>query len=356
MVNERRRQILLGYRDSLAIAYFISVFTFPTTLQFGLERAIYMFLLGGFLFGTCFFVLVFARQRIRIPSFALNVLAQTLATSVTIVVAGSMAIIGGIAIFAQTSPLEPRVIERGRTFLEPAPLILLLGGGTLFAGLVNGLFALDRKLGPGVLWNWLSGKYYNPREEERIFMFLDLNDSTSIAESLGNLKFSALIRDFFRDLTYPLLETGGEVSHYVGDEAVLTWKLARGLKDANCVQLFFKMRHAIEERAGFYKSEYGFVPQFKAGVHVGRVVATEVGEVKTEIVFHGDVLNTAARIQGICNTEGCPLLVSAECANLIALPANLSLRSLGTRQLKGKAHELEIFAVDIVSPNFTVSR
>jgi adenylate cyclase len=35
----------------------------------------------------------------------------------------------------------------------------------------------------------------------------------------------------------------------------------------------------------------------KAGAHVGRVVATEVGTIKSEIVFHGDVVNTTARVQ-----------------------------------------------------------
>lgn len=333
------------------VAYIISACMCPITLAFGFGRTLAMFLLSGFVFGTCFFALVTARQAIRIPSFALNLLAQTLATWFTIVVAGAVAFLGGTTIFTRSSTLNSESIHHALGFLEPVPTALVLIGGTVIAGFVNGLFAIDRKLGPGVLWNWISGKYYNPREEERIFMFLDLNDSTSIAERLGHMKFSALIRDFFRDLTYPLLETRGEVSHYIGDEAVLTWKPARGLQAANCVVLFFKMRSAIDARRAFYLSEYGLVPQFKAGIHIGKVVATEVGEIKTEIVFHGDVLNTAARIQGLCAQEGCPLLLSADCATKLDLPPSLILRSLGMRQLKGKASELEIYAVEIARPS-----
>lgn len=57
---------------------------------------------------------------------------------------------------------------------------------------------------------------------------------------------------------------------------------------------------------------YGLVPEFKAGAHSGEVIAAEIGDLKKGIVFSGDVLNTAARIQGECNRLGRRLLVSRE--------------------------------------------
>ncbi len=318
----------------------------PGTVHLGVWRALAMSAIAGFLFGTGFFLLGTITSRIRVRSFALNLLVQTLLTTLTVLVTGVLTVWTAMAVLSGISPFNRGLIEVGLEYMRPGISVPIVLAGTAIAGMINGFFAIDRKMGPGILWSWITGKYYNPKEEERIFMFLDMKDSTAIAEQLGNLKFSALVRDFFRDLTYPVLETSGEVSHYIGDEAVLTWKVEPGLRAANCAQLFFKFEDAIKARSSHYIAEYGLVPEFKAGLHIGKVVATEVGEVKSEIVFHGDVLNTAARIQGLCNEEGVGLLLSADLASRLELPADLTTRSLGMRSLKGKAHELEVFTLD----------
>jgi len=53
--------------------------------------------------------------------------------------------------------------------------------------------------------------------------------------------------------------------------------------------------------AAYYLSKYGRVPVFKAGIHGGKVMALEVGSVKKELAYLGDIVNTTARIQGECN-------------------------------------------------------
>jgi adenylate cyclase len=78
------------------------------------------------------------------------------------------------------------------------------------------------------------------------------------------------------------------------------------------------------------------VPGFKAGLHGGKVVTTQVGDIKSEIVYHGDVLNTAARIQELCNVYGSKLLVSDTLAGKLNLPNYLSLHGLEQVQLRGK--------------------
>ena len=49
---------------------------------------------------------------------------------------------------------------------------------------------------------------------------------------------------------------------------------------------------------------YGQITEFKVGIHYGKVTLEEIGVVKKDIVFSGDVLNTAARIQSMCNELG----------------------------------------------------
>jgi len=64
----------------------------------------------------------------------------------------------------------------------------------------------------------LLGLYHQPREITRIFMFVDLNDSTSIAERLSNKAYSSFIKDYFHDISDAILMFGGEIYQYVGDE------------------------------------------------------------------------------------------------------------------------------------------
>ena len=85
------------------------------------------------------------------------------------------------------------------------------------------LEVMKTKIGDRVMFNLIMGKYHNPRVETRIFMFLDMKDSTTHAENLGHIKFSSLIQDSLNDLTPAIIEHKVEVYQYVGDEAVLTW-------------------------------------------------------------------------------------------------------------------------------------
>lgn len=199
---------------------------------------------------------------------------------------------------------------------------------------------LSRRIGSERIANWLLGRYRNPKEEQRVFLFIDLSGSTPLAESLGAVRFSALLRDFFSDLAEPVEETGGEVVGYVGDEAIVAWRGGSGLEDANALRCFVLFRQQIARHSALYQKEYGVVPRYKASLHLGPVVATEVGERRSELVFHGDALNTAARILDECNPRGAQLLLSQEVAARMPPLAGVTLVPVGAIPLRGKAEPL----------------
>lgn len=62
-----------------------------------------------------------------------------------------------------------------------------------------------------------------PREEDRIFLFLDLNSSTVLAEELGHIRYSELSKCCLADLALSVKKYKATVYQYVGDEAVLSW-------------------------------------------------------------------------------------------------------------------------------------
>ena len=211
---------------------------------------------------------------------------------------------------------------------------------------INFINQMNKKFGPGVLIPMLLGKYRNPREEERIFMFMDLQSSTTHAENLGHIKYSALIRDSFMDINQVLTKHNAEVYQYVGDEIVISWPIANNLFDLSCVEFFFACQDQFGKRTDYYIENYGIVPLFKAGIHIGTVTAVEVGEIKRDIAYHGDTLNTASRIQSVCNQYDKIFLASGDIKEFADLDEKYSIELIGDINLRGKTESIDVYSVE----------
>ena len=109
--------------------------------------------------------------------------------------------------------------------------------------------------------------------------------------------------------------------------------------------MFFAFREQLKSRHKYYSTNFGFDPIFKAGVHFGKLMIAEVGTVKKEIAYHGDVINTASRIQNLCNIYKASLLVSERILNSLELSNLYMTNSKGTIALKGKEKEVQIFEI-----------
>ncbi len=199
-------------------------------------------------------------------------------------------------------------------------------------------------LGSNNLWKLLRGKFYIPREEERIFMFLDLKSSTNHAEKLGHIKYSKMIQDCFNDLGV-VVENEAEIYQYVGDEVILTWQLRDGLRNQNCINAYFNFKQQLEKKRDYYLSAYKITPNFKAGINAGMVTVTEIGKYKKEIAYHGDTINTAARIQGKCNEFKKELLISGSLKDKLG-NTDFTFENLDSIELRGKDSQVRIYSVN----------
>lgn len=231
------------------------------------------------------------------------------------------------------------------TYIFSATVRFLLTGALIGNFILSIFHTLRSKIGAQEFNNLLTGKYREPKVENRAFMFLDLKSSTTIAEQLGHRLYSQLIQDCFRDLTSSLIKTEAEVYQYVGDEAVLSWPLEVAMDDENCINAYFYFKEELEKRSEYYQQTYGLQPVFKAGVNIGQVTVVEVGVLKRSIVYHSDVLNTAARIQSLCNQYQKLLLVSEAIRNNIE-EGKFSFELIGDVLLRGKVKHVKIFAVE----------
>jgi adenylate cyclase len=187
------------------------------------------------------------------------------------------------------------------------------------------------------------GRYRVPRELYAVFMFVDLRDSTPLAERLGHERFSAFLQEFFNDLADGIHSAKGEVYQYVGDEVVVVWPGRRRAEHAAWLECYRAMRERVEASATAYRKRFGDVPEFKAGAHCGAVIATEVGTLQRAHVYHGDILNTASRIQGLCNQVGFDLLVSEALFQSLDPIRRAEFESLGAHAMKGKGEDVALY-------------
>jgi adenylate cyclase len=216
-------------------------------------------------------------------------------------------------------------------------------------GLLLLFLQINNLLGQGVLLKFVRGRYHKPREEERIFMFLDMKASTRIAEELGHVKFYTLLNELFHEISQPVLQTKAEIYQYVGDEVVLTWELRNGLENSNCLMAYFLFKESLQRNSNIYFNKFGVRPEFKAGLHFGKVVSAQIGDLKREIIYNGDVVNTTARIQDECNTYQKDCLVSGDLMNRLPLMNGYKWEKIATVILRGKENEVELFSVSNIS-------
>jgi len=234
------------------------------------------------------------------------------------------------------------------SFTEPHLLLFALPYFVVVAVLMVFAMQMNRMIGTNVLRYFLAGRYHRPTAEERIFLFLDLERSTALAERLGSARYFELLRRFVDDLTDPIVASGGEIYQYAGDEVVVTWPLAEGVRAANCVRCFFWSQAAVAREGARYARDFGTVPRFRAGLHGGMVTAGELGDLRRQIVFVGDILNTAARLEEYAKRTGLDLVVSGSLLRRLELPPGIEARHCGELDLRGK--EAPVAAYSLSGP------
>ncbi len=186
------------------------------------------------------------------------------------------------------------------------------------------------------------GRYREPVLERRVFVFIDLVDSTAIAQEVGALQFTHFKHDFFSDLSDAVLDTDGQIIQYVGDEVMLSWREEEARATGGPLNFLRLARERLEAREHHYLQAYGFTPRFRTGVHAGQVVVAEVGDIRRDIVYSGDVVNTAARLLQACRPSGVTLLISREAHDLMPEAFRQNFRPREAIELRGRARPLNV--------------
>ncbi len=204
---------------------------------------------------------------------------------------------------------------------------------------------MSEKYSPGVFADILRGKYIEPKLEKRIVLFLDLKDSTPIAETLGHRNYFLFIREFIYEISMALLEHDARIYQYVGDEIVASWIFSEENAE-KAVRAIIESRRRLQATSENFRRSYGVTPEFRVGIHAGDVTVGEIGLIKKDIAMSGDTMNTAARIRSATSELNQKFLASKDFIMLSTLKDYQS-EPLGSIELKGKSSRLELFALKI---------
>lgn len=220
----------------------------------------------------------------------------------------------------------------------------------LYAGFLTVLYLfiieVSNTVGTATFLNFFTGRYHSPKVEKRVFMFLDLKGSTTIAEQLGHTAYYEFLNRYFQDISRPIQHSWGNIYQYVGDEILVHWPWHRAGESIRC---FFLISEAIRKRRENYLKDFGIVPEFRAGIHGGQVSIGEIGSMKKDILYIGDVLNATSRIQGLCKEHGTDLLVSEEVLDAVPdkMLVNLEKQDIGYCDLRGKNNRLHLYHLSL---------
>jgi len=282
----------------------------------------------------------------KMPIWLSTILRMTLTFLLFLVV--SILILLAYYVFSYDGGLS--LIEFERDFVQKVILSNSFLMGMIDLGILSFISILvleiSDKYGPGGLRNLIRGRYHKPRKENRIFLFLDINDSTTIAEQIGHEKYFNMLHDFFADITEPIITNWGHIYQYVGDEVVICWKNTPKNK-LRCLRFVRQAVLTFKRKENYYLKEYGVAPTFKAGIHTGNVTAGYIGIIKKDLVFSGDTLNTTARIRSKCHELKHSFIVSIDFLHGFDVPPKYHINEIGEMEFKGRKEKSKVYSLEL---------
>jgi|GEM_PF-892870 adenylate cyclase len=192
------------------------------------------------------------------------------------------------------------------------------------------------------LFHLMIGTYHRPVVQQKVLMFIDINNSTALAERLGALKIKSLVGKFLFDIAKPITDFGGEIYLYKGDGLIAIWDWREAVRNDRILRALDAVFAAVRREERAYRAQFGVVPSFRIGVHGGDVVVSEQGDTKRSIGIYGSTINIASRMEDAAKIHNVRCAISGDVARALA-DADRRLHPIGFDQLKGVSDAMSVF-------------
>jgi adenylate cyclase len=197
-------------------------------------------------------------------------------------------------------------------------------------------------IGIDTLFHLMIGTYHRPVIQEKVLLFLDINNSTGLAERLGAVQIKSLVGKFLFDISKPITDHGGEIYLYKGDGLIALWNWDEAIRGNKILRAIDAVFASVRREEPAYQRQFGVVPRFRVGLHGGEVVVSEQGDTKRAIGVYGSTINIAARMEEAAKTHNVACAISGDVAQALA-DGEHRLLPIGDEQVKGISVEIPIF-------------
>jgi adenylate cyclase len=179
------------------------------------------------------------------------------------------------------------------------------------------------------------------QEREVSVLFADLVGFTTMAERLPPSEIAGLLNSFFTAMTTAIFEREGTLDKFIGDAVLAVFGAPLDQPDhaRRAVETARAMRDALE-RLNQGLSE---PLQMRIAINSGTALVGDFGApMRREFTVLGDVVNTAARVQGqVCE----PGQILCTEATRQRAGETIAARPIGSFQVKGRSAAVTVYAL-----------
>jgi len=148
-----------------------------------------------------------------------------------------------------------------------------------------------------------------------VMMFVDMRDSTSLAEHRLPFDTVFLINRFLNAVSRAVIAAGGAPNQILGDGLLALFGLGKPPAEAcrQAVEACTLIAHNVARLSALVADELPGAIRFGIGVHAGLVIVGDIGYEKyAAFTVIGDSVNVAARLQDLTKAMDCEVLMSEE--------------------------------------------
>jgi adenylate cyclase len=201
-------------------------------------------------------------------------------------------------------------------------------------------------IGIETLFHLMVGTYHRPVVEEKVIVFLDINDSTGLSERLGAVQTQSLVGKFLFDISKPITDHGGEIYLYKGDGLIALWAWREAVREDQILKAIDAVFSTVKQEDSAFREAFGVVPSFRVGVHGGEVVVSEQGDTKRAIGVYGSTINIAARMEEAAKAHNVRCVISGDVADALFDDAN-RLSLIGHEKIRGISAEMPVYEYQV---------
>ena len=159
-----------------------------------------------------------------------------------------------------------------------------------------------------------------PRPADVSVMVCDVRGFSRVSERLGPVQTITWISDVMNELSHIILDHGGTIVDYVGDEVMAMWGAPIGSPHhaSEACDCAIAIQRAVERLSEKWKSKVGSETRMGIGINSGLAVVGNTGS-KLRVKYGplGDTVNLASRVQGATKYLRSSILISQSTASRI---------------------------------------